>query len=1210
MADTSLNQYLTRIDTLLGEGLYDQAAFHSRAILQQLPKNIAAYRLLGQALLLDKRWDDAGEVLRRILSVAPDDAFAHRGLSEVYRHTDQPLDAIWHLERVQEQDTNNPEIIKSLRQLYRDYRGTDQPRLQLTVGAVARQYARNGLYEQAAAALRRALQQKPERVDLRLLLARVLRESGNQIEAARVALDVLETLPDCLEANTMLIELWLDQQRPSDAQRYLSRLEAVDPYLALELARGAPPDDDVIQVQEADYQADARRRLASSTPDWLSQIDHQPDAPPAEPDEDERPADVAPLDSLPDDADLLETASGDTIVAEPEPASDWLGAPPSDSQELDWLDDVAGASATANEQTTASDPFREQQPVPPPTTRKRGLTGLLASLSDDDTDDTPEAAQDEPQPPLNTADLFADFPDDDAPAEPLQAESADDAVSQRATTDDDGEEDPLAWMRDSGIEMVENADSIQRRGTVEFDDPAGELSDPEDEDPLAWLHQSGVEILDDDQPAEADIIAADDDDDDIATDDEDEDPLAWLHQSGVEILDDDQPAEAAYSPAQSDDDEADPLDWLADDSLLDELLDIESLVSEDSPDIDTFDSGAHAVTADTIPTEEDAPEIEPTTFHPTGQEEDRQDIMPDKNDTEFPDWLTEPDDDDEQSDAGTDSASEPDEFSLDWLNSEHDEETQQASPGMPTEPFDWPQFSVASDDDDDEETDDDQPETSGFGEPGLFGDTEDGFQWGDSDEPFASPTEDTPDWLRSVSDSAGDDDSEEEEAEPTEAVPDWLADMQPAAISEADDDDEDELTFDEDEDEAAEEAVPDWLADMQPAAISEADDDDEDELAFDEDLMFDEDEDEEPVFDDDRADDVAEEEIPVWLADMQPKEGTDAPWFAETQETESFDEEEPAAAAEEDAEHDLQDFSFATEESSDWPAGDQMAAAAFASQADDSDDEPIDWSGEAYPTGEVAEDSAQPGTDDVPEQEEWFADAADAGLLEADEAFTPHEQGPVMDEPTEDWMLASAQMAEDAGSDADDEFAEVEAQFDDEFDAFQQDEDEPFAASAEPLEFEAMGTFDDGEEETTPTPASNAPDWLNAMVPGLDVDYEAEEDAQVEEAFDELPAQSETAATAPAARTSGEFGWLTEIVDEEFNAPPENLPATPPPAAAAPGKPRFSFSRPPAWLRKLRGEAPEATASTAADDEPIGEDLPDWLEFDDDDDFEADAGRR
>ena len=151
--------------------------------------------------------------------------------------------------------------------------------------------------------------------------------------------------------------------------------------------------------------------------------------------------------------------------------------------------------------------------------------------------------------------------------------------------------------------------------------------------------------------------------------------------------------------------------------------------------------------------------------------------------------------------------------------------------------------------------------------------------------------------------------------------------------------------------------------------------------------------------------------------------------------------------------------------------------------------------------------------------------------------------------------------------------------------------------------------FDDEDEETTPTPATNAPDWLNAMVPGLDVDYEAEEDAQVEEAFHELPSQPRAVDGAPSARSSGDFGWLSEIVDEEFNKPPENLPPTPPPAAAAaepppPPQPRFSFSRPPAWLRKLRGEsAPPAPANTTTSDEPIGEDLPDWLEFDDDDDF-------
>ena len=49
---------------------------------------------------------------------------------------------------------------------------------------------------------------------------------------------MLKVLPDCLEANRIMAALWLSFDRPSDAQRYVNRLELVDPYLAVEVVQG------------------------------------------------------------------------------------------------------------------------------------------------------------------------------------------------------------------------------------------------------------------------------------------------------------------------------------------------------------------------------------------------------------------------------------------------------------------------------------------------------------------------------------------------------------------------------------------------------------------------------------------------------------------------------------------------------------------------------------------------------------------------------------------------------------------------------------------------------------------------------------------------------------------------------------------------------------------------------------------------------------
>lgn len=108
---------------------------------------------------------------------------------------------------------------------------------------------------------------------------------------------------------------------------------------------------------------------------------------------------------------------------------------------------------------------------------------------------------------------------------------------------------------------------------------------------------------------------------------------------------------------------------------------------------------------------------------------------------------------------------------------------------------------------------------------------------------------------------------------------------------------------------------------------------------------------------------------------------------------------------------------------------------------------------------------------------------------------------------------------------------------------------------------------DEDEEALEPTPAINAPDWLNAMVPGLDVDYEATEDEWTED---------EEAAFDASER---EYAWVEQMVEEEMGA------------VAYAG---YSFSQPPAWLSS-KGSPSQPPAPD--------DDLPDWIS----DDADADV---
>jgi tetratricopeptide (TPR) repeat protein len=284
MAETiTLRAYLNDLSAKLEQGSSTAVISHCRYILQHYPQNVEAYRLLGKALLqkgqdegLTEHFEEAAEVFRRVLSVLPNDYVAHLGMSEI-RAYEEALDAaIWHLERAYEQMPGNQVLQEALHELYVKRDGEDQApeKIHLTRSALARQYITGQLYDQALIELRTALEQDPARVDLQVLLAETLWNSQHPIEAGEVAVQILKKLPNCLAANRILARLWLDNERPTDAQVFLDRLEAVDPYTAASVVRPGSEVPDPNLLPQLDYSAQAQAVLSSETPDWVQELTH------------------------------------------------------------------------------------------------------------------------------------------------------------------------------------------------------------------------------------------------------------------------------------------------------------------------------------------------------------------------------------------------------------------------------------------------------------------------------------------------------------------------------------------------------------------------------------------------------------------------------------------------------------------------------------------------------------------------------------------------------------------------------------------------------------------------------------------------------------------------------------------------------------------------------------------------------------------------
>ena len=1221
MAEISLKEYHQKLEALLKANQVDETIHHCRHILQYFPRNAATYRYLGRALLASGSLSEAAEVFRRVLSVYPDDITAHTSLAAVYRQKGQYDAAIWHLERAYEQDTANLEYQEALRELYRQQRGVEQTRLQLTAAAAARHYVSSGLHDQAVRTLQEALAAAPQRADLRLLLARTLSESGQSVESAEAALDTLEALPDCLEANRIMARFWLSEQRPSDAQRYVSRIEALDPYEAYLIAQGGPPPETAFTLLELDYGRVVKRRLATETPDWLEAID----AAPAE------AAEAAPAPAA--DSDLPEWLFGGDSLS----LDDAFGAPkPAEAG-------VSGALPAFDDEPSA---VEEAQPV-----ARTGFTGMLAALDHSVTAAGAEEAAAEADEPLLEGGELADWLLEAAPPEVAGA-AADDASA--------------AWLD----ELPAAPDEF---GLLADVPAAGERPDPT-ADPLAWLQGSGIELTDEG----AGVPAPAPDEEDMVYGD---------------------PGAAAARPyADADDDAA--LDWLSDEALLEELLDLEAMVDQpeaaaDLPDAPAGWAGMTDVLPgrDSAPLAAEQPEDSPVLDH----ESDWQTKMPD-NDQQLPDWLQpeadEPDPpesafdwlDEVLSEAGGDEAPAGDE-QFEWLAGIPDEPEAPQPAAADTTP-DWlggtaqtsplrPEMLAGLDDSalSGWPSGEDQPEwlaqvTGGAGPPAPAepeADSSAALGWmageaagAEAAAPWASAVDAEPEWLAQLAGGAEPEtppppvpeaeaaDSFDwiaevgaaAEAEPAAAdIPEWLTEAAPLAAEEAAHAPEEEAAADEAfawafEAEPAAADIPEWLAEAAPQAAEEAARAPEEEAAADEAFAWEMAARAEP----------AAADIPEWLTEAAPL-AADQPayasagdeafaWEAEQEMEAGFapaDEVEPADTAQlsEQPQADVEpweegaaeaiplaerDYYAVVEEGPEVPAEageppEWLGAIASSAAAPPEETEPdyifepvrseFGWLEEVSEAAAAADEEAlaaeaEAGEAETSEAGAWPGAAAAAGAF-AWMATYDEEQGEAEPaQPAEagvpeaiDWLAEHKPAAEEPAYgfevaaplqthilDADDWPTAPEPAY-----GFEAET----AAPAETDDWPPADT-DDAELERLyaaahrPPPADNAPEWLNNMVPGLELDYAAEEDEPLESAYTERR----------LAAAGGDFDWLNRIVDEETGS---MLAIGAAAAAGLPRQPRFVFTREPAWLRRPASR-PDAEPADSSDDDF---ELPDWL---------------
>ncbi len=1231
MADISLRDYLAKLDTLLKSGSAAEVILHCRHILQYFPKDAQAYRLMGQALVATSRWQEAGEVMRRVLSVYPDDREAHAGLSEVYRIEKRPDDAIWHLERAFEQTPNDHVILDNLRELYRKYRKTEHGKVQLTAAAVARQYMRNGLYEQAIDTLQKARTASPERMDLPLLLAQTYWDRGQRVEAAETALEVLKVLPDCLVANTLLAAMWLTEARPSDAQRYIGRIESLDPYLALELAQGQDVPDNAFKLPELDYELAAQREMNLQTPDWLGMTGNSENLLPTE---DEDPNAVPDFfNDITANEDMLAKQSFDVPLTSADWAntSDDLPAVADDSSPtirkptgpLTGLAGRFGKTSTGSLPTDA--PPKSNVPG-----AKRGLTGRLTPL--------PEEM---PEPEPISTDFFSSFMDE------VDAASTDDVTSldqtgniytsdlpdledllpdatlaeedlpfRRERTTQPEDNDPLAWLRSTGVEIDEEAPArSDDEDLYDADSDNLALHEADAADPLSWLQGYGSDNL----VIEQDVPQVGNGTDNLPLpEDQAGDPMAWLQAT--------EPAPSAKSTPDSavtSSGNEDPLDWLSDDSLLDEAFDLESLVNNQSslPEQPSYQADVSSTAAtpewqDTMADEKDPLDWLSSESEPEAEPTDSFTWMEDASTTaadsseDFPSWLNASASNSEIVDGGGEGS----ENDIDWMTdlpdlvaSEPVEEPPSATTGM----LDWlgkekvdapdmPSMEQMNSDAPDwlSEVKTEPPSASASSQI-----DENGFEWmSTADElPPVPSVSDVPDWLSSMDINL----EPEDESEPIAADDsDWMSSMEPSSQPAEEDeplgiaDTPDWLSSMEPEEPEAEPFAaadtPDWLSSMEPTLEPIQEDEPEPLAAADTpDWLSSMEPEDEPVEEDEP---LGIADTPDWLSSMEPEDEPEPLAAADTPDWLSsmdFDEEpqaepEPLTAATDQPDwlNDLQP---------DEPEAEPIAAAdtpdwlsAMEPEAQQNEPEPIaaadapDWlSSMDFDEEPQAEPEPLTAATDQPD---WLND------LQPDEP----EAEPIAAADAPDWLSAmepdepEAEPEPLAAADTPDWLSSMD------FNEEPQVEAEPLTAATDQPDW--LNDLQPDEPEVEPIAAADAPDWLSSM----DFDEEPQAEPEPLAAIDQPDWLNDLQPDEPEPLAAADTpDWLSGIgdVSEAQQDEPEPLAAADTPDWLSAMEPEAEQDEPeplaaadaPDWLSSMEPE-PEA------EPEPLAAaDTPDWL---------------
>ena len=205
----TLQEQVTKAENALQSGAIQQAVELCSIGLRHFPKHITFHYLLGEAQRARNQIDDAELNFRRVLSADPEYTPARRSVAMINEARRDLLGAFRQIEHAFELNPGDQDLradllrvsnALSMSGLATGQQNGAKGRLKLTRGALARVYARSGLYDQAVAEFNAAIARNPRRLDLLVGLAVTLWHADRHEEAVDVSRRILADSPDCLQA--------------------------------------------------------------------------------------------------------------------------------------------------------------------------------------------------------------------------------------------------------------------------------------------------------------------------------------------------------------------------------------------------------------------------------------------------------------------------------------------------------------------------------------------------------------------------------------------------------------------------------------------------------------------------------------------------------------------------------------------------------------------------------------------------------------------------------------------------------------------------------------------------------------------------------------------------------------------------------------------------------------------------------------------------